>query len=62
MTVDDLRAALRQMRQLQVAADSCVSEAAAILQGRMHHLSPYTLRQLKKELERYNMHTGRWRP
>lgn len=61
-TTEDIRIALQQAKQAFRAADNCANDAAEILVGRLRNgVSHYKLKQLKKELENYNMHTGRWK-
>lgn len=45
------------------AADNCADDIAYILKNRLKsgNVRHSTLCALKKELENYNMHTGRWK-
>ena len=53
--VEDARLTLRRVDQM-------VKSMAVLCSNRLmsSHVDDYTLRELKKELKRYNMHTGRW--
>ena len=57
---DDMRAALAHARNVQAAADQQADGFADLLKGRCHKLTGDRSAALKKELERFNMRTGRW--
>jgi hypothetical protein len=60
---DDVREALVRADDAQRAVDSEARKMAALIKNRLQasEVSHYVLCALKKELKRYNMHTGRWR-
>lgn len=58
---DEMRAAIAEARQTMCAADSQANAMADILIGRLRNVSPYALARLKKELQEFNAHTGRWK-
>lgn len=57
---DQMREALNEAKQVQRAAEQNAAEMGQLLIGNLRHCSDYTLRELKKELSRYNRHTGTW--
>lgn len=58
---DDIRRAHAEARELMRAADAAAGSMADLLRGRLRHVSAYTLKALKKELQDFNAHTGNWR-
>jgi len=62
MNAHEVRTAIQQAEQSLRAADNCVNDLAYLLIGRLDKgVSDYTLKKLKKQLENYNMQTGRWK-
>ena len=57
---DDTRAAVREANATLRAADTVANDMAELLRGRLGHVRPHILKQLKKELKDFNMHTQRW--
>lgn len=58
---DDMRAALAQAKDTMRAADACADNMARILLGRLHHVAPYVLVQLKRELQDFDAHKKEWK-
>jgi tRNA A-37 threonylcarbamoyl transferase component Bud32 len=60
---DDVRMAVVAAQQAQRAVDLEAQRMALMLTHRLQasKVSDRVLRAFKKELERYNMHTGRWK-
>lgn len=58
---DQMRAAMAEAHQVQRAADQHAGEMARILKGRLRRVSPAVLADLKRELQQFNAHTGRWK-
>lgn len=58
---DELTQALQVAREVERASSKNAEAMAALLQGNLKSVSQYRLRALKKELDNYNMHTGRWK-
>lgn len=61
MNATEMRQALRDAAATQRAADDIASILGEMLVGRLRHVSDWTLRQLKRELRKYNPHTKTWR-
>lgn len=57
---DTMRTALHEARMANEAADNFAAQMADILRGRLRHVPPHILRDLKKELRTFNMHTKEW--
>lgn len=57
---DQVRAAITEGRRAQQAVNDNAGDVADLLVGNLRHVSGYTLERLKRELRRYNIHTGRW--
>jgi len=59
---DTMRDAITEAQTTMRAADSVANDMAMLLQGRLRKVTRYgLLKKLKKELEQYNAHTGRWK-
>ena len=58
---DQMRDAMQEAEQTIRAADQMSSQMARMLRGRLNHVSPMVLADLKRELKRFNAHTGQWR-
>lgn len=59
---DQMNQMVDEAQSTMDAADRVVWKLAKILIGRLRHVpSGWVLRQLKKELADYNMHTGQWK-
>lgn len=58
---DELIAALNQAESVQRVVQDNSNRLARLLTGNLRHVGGYYLRQLKKELADYNMHTGKWK-
>ena len=57
-----MREAVKEARATLEAADSVATTLAALLAGRLRRVnSPYYLKQLKRELRDFNIHTGTWK-
>ena len=57
---DRMRAAMAEAERTMAAADEQAATMGRILVGRLRHCSAYTLEQLKRELRKFNIHTGNW--
>lgn len=60
MTFDDMKAAVDQAEHTMRLVDAMADKMARLLVGRLRHVSPSTLRSLKRELRDFNIHLGRW--
>ena len=58
---DEIRSALSAARAANKAADDYATNMAEILRGRLRHVRPYYLKQLKKELQDFNALTQTWK-
>lgn len=54
-------ALIQDSKRLEGAASSNANAMATLLVGNLHRVNGSTLADLKRELARYNMHTGRWK-
>jgi hypothetical protein len=63
MKLEDMFSAINDAETALRHAEQCVPKMARLCVGRLRStaVSDYTLKQLKKELQSYNMHTGRWK-
>lgn len=63
MNFNDSMQAAEDDRKMQMAADAMLRRTAILMRGRLKiaGIDDKTLRLLKKELAKYNMHTGEWR-
>lgn len=63
MTLADMENAVSDARRTLEQADRAAARMANMLRGRLRcsNLPPYLLRDLKKELAKFNMHTGEWK-
>jgi hypothetical protein len=61
-SIQEVEEAVRRARREIDRANLCVGSMANLCAGRLQSsgVSSATLAQLKKELARYNIHTGRW--
>jgi hypothetical protein len=57
---DQMTEALNTARDVQNEARNNAARMAQFLPGNMDKVDHGTLVKLKRELARYNMHTGRW--
>lgn len=64
MTYDEINRAMNEAKWLMEKADIVAERALPLVAGRLHMLDigHDVLRQLKRELSRYNTHTGKWKP
>lgn len=58
---DEMRQAVAEATHTLQAADGVAARMGEILVGRLRHCGLYTLKQLKRELRDFNIHTGEWR-
>jgi hypothetical protein len=58
---DDMRRALSEAREIQSAADTNAGQMAQMIKGRLHHVAPWILKDLKRELRDFNLTTGQWK-
>ncbi len=61
MEIDELRKAINEAEATFRSADSCATQLARALKGRLRQVSPWLVRELKKELRDFNMHTEKWK-
>lgn len=63
MTLADMENAVEDARRTIAQADKAAWRMANMLRGRLRcsNLPAYVLRDLKKELANFNMHTGVWK-
>lgn len=63
MGIDELREAVSDARSKLRSADRVADDLADLLVGRLRKgVSAYKLKQLKRELRDFNIHTGSWKP
>jgi hypothetical protein len=60
MNITDMESVLREAKAEINRADLVAGSAARIIVGRLKHVPPYVLVDLKRELRRFNMHTRTW--
>ena len=58
---DEMLRAVQVARQVNRAVDIQANAMADLLKGRLRHVSDWNLKQLKRELRDFNIHTGRWK-
>lgn len=58
---DQMRDALQQAQEVDRAARANANKMVELLSGRLDSVDAYKLQRLKKELRKFNAHTGRWR-
>ena len=58
---DELENSIRIAKEARKACELHADSMANMLIGNLRSVSRYRLSKLKKELESYNMHTGRWK-
>ncbi len=63
MTYQEAMQAAEDARITQMRADSMLRDTAKLLRGRLQvaNIDNTTLCRLKRELAKYNMHTGEWK-
>lgn len=64
MDINQMAQALEEARITLARADRVAGQLANMLRGRLRsgNIPSYVLKDLKKELANYNMHTGEWKP
>jgi len=58
---DEVRKNLDKAKLLNKAADDCADSMARILKGRLRHVSPYVLDEIKKELTQFDAKRKVWK-
>ena len=58
---DDMRYVVAQAEQTLKAADDSAKFMASMLRGRLKHVSPWVLIDLKKELTNFDAHKKVWK-
>ncbi len=58
---DTMRAAVEEARRTMQAADVMACRIAPLLCGKLRHCLSSDLRELKRELRDFNIHTGEWK-
>lgn len=63
MTFSEMEEAIKDAKSTINIADNFIASMAGFIVGKLQsgRVSDYNLKQLKKELARYNIHTGSWR-
>lgn len=63
MTITEMEQALEEARITLARADRVAGQMARMLRGRLRSadIPAYILKDLKKELAKFNMHTGAWK-
>lgn len=61
MNTDEMRKAIDESKTTLRVADNVANDLAEMLDGRLQHVHHWRLKKLKKQLQNYNMHTGRWK-
>lgn len=59
---DTMRTALSEARAALGAADHYARQMAWLLDGRLRQVDANTLKNLKRQLRDFNIHTGDWKP
>lgn len=57
----DMEQAIKDAENTIRCGDHAVARLSRLMVGRLHLLPADTLADLKKELRRYNIHTGEWK-
>lgn len=58
---DQIHEAIEQAKIVNRTCDRQAEKLAQLLDGRLRHVTSWTLKSLKKQLENYNMRTGKWK-
>ena len=62
LTLYEINSSINDARRTIENADESTERMCRLIIGRLKHVnSPYLLKQIKKELRDYNMHTGEWK-
>jgi len=56
-----MNSAVLDARRTIRAADLAADDMARLLDGRLRHVSPYTLKRMKRQLKNFNIQTGQWK-
>lgn len=59
---DQMREAVSQAQATLRAADYSAGAMAGLLRGRLRHVSPWILKDLKRELADFDAHKKEWKP
>lgn len=64
MDYDDVARAVRTARERVKMGDKIVREVSDLMAGRLRtaDIPAHTLKELKRELRDFNIHTGTWKP
>lgn len=57
---DEMRRAVAAAKMVNRACDEQANTMVDLLDGRLRSVSAYRLASLKKQLQTFNAHTGRW--
>lgn len=60
MTYQEMNEAIREAELTVRRAETYLNQMARFLYGRLRKVNPDTLRNLKKELKKFNSQTGEW--
>jgi hypothetical protein len=58
---ESLQELINETKRLDYAVEKNADMMGRLLVGKLHHVSAWHLRKLKRELARWNMHTGKWK-
>jgi len=61
LTLYEVEQSLREAKAVLDHVRSNANIMAGLLSGNLHSVSAYRLKQLKKELKDFNMHTEKWK-
>jgi len=63
LSTSDVLKAVQQAKYTIESSDRCVGDMARLIAGRLRkgEIPAYVLKQLKKELADYNIHTNSWK-
>ena len=61
LTLYDVEQAVREAKAVLERVKSSANIMAGLLSGNLRSVSAYRLKQLKKELKDFNMHTEKWK-
>ena len=61
LTEWQIQQAINEARNTLDAADRRVDGMARLINGRLKHVTPWVLAEMKKQLRDFNAHTGEWK-
>jgi len=60
MTLTDMEQAVSEAEDTIRKSDMMATMMARLIRGRLKHVSSYVLKDLKRELQKFNAHTQTW--